>query len=264
MITILDGIILGFVQGIAEWLPISSEAMVTLVSLNLLKLDPEYVLSLALLLHIGTLISAIIYFRSTIVRLVKNPKKYLVEWRFFTIATVISVGLGGLIYLGLSKIVLGEFGGGILTLIMGVALLITARLLRRTGKGGRELNQLSTVDAIILGLTQAIAIIPGISRSGSTTAVALWRNLKPSVALEASFLMAIPMVIIGSTLLLIEGRATSAIMSPGGITALVTTAVVGWLTISGLITISRRWNFSRFVWWLGVITVVAGSYSLLG
>lgn len=263
MITIWQGVILGLIQGVAEWLPISSEAMVVLVGINVLQIDPSVILSFALILHLGTLLSAIWYFRRDLLDLGKNFSSRSTEWRFLLVATGLSVILGGLIYLSLRMVTVVPAGGALITIAMGIALIITSWLLAQKHAGQRSFREVTTRDAVLLGLMQAMAIIPGISRSGSTTAIALWRNFGGEDSLRVSFIMGIPMIFIGSILLALEGQANDYIFTTAGLAALAAAAVCGWLTIAGLLRVAKRVNFSKFTFGLGVLSVVAGLYSLL-
>ena len=262
MISIWEGILLGSIQGLAEWLPISSEAMVSLFAINVLGHSPTTVLSLALLLHVGTVLSAVIYFRSTIIDLLRHPAEFLNEWRFLMVVTMVSGLIGGLIYLGLSTLVQIESGGAWLTIVMGLALLLTAYLLSRRTTGLRSFDNVNKIDGLIIGIVQGLAVIPGISRSGSTIAVGLWRRFNAVSALTISFLVGIPLIVIGAVALMITGEA-AVMTSAGGIAALVAATVVGYVTIDSLLRLSRRVNFATFVLVIGVLSLVAGGYALL-
>jgi undecaprenyl-diphosphatase len=260
--TIFSGFILGLIQGLAEWVPISSEAMVNLVAINFFNIDAATSIELALMLHAGTLLSAIIYFRSHIKELLANPRHHLPEWKFYIISTVISIFLGGVIYLGLKQVVVSESGGAIVTLIMAGALFLTAWLLSRRGDGLKEIDNVSTADAVVLGITQGLAVIPGISRSGSTTALALMREFKSEVALRLSFMMGIPMIAIGSALLLFDSENLENIFSVPFLVALISAFLFGLLSIAALMKIAARISFVKFVLAIAVLAFIAGIMSL--
>lgn len=264
MITIFEAILLGVIQGIAEWLPISSEAMVNIIAINIFDINPESSLQLALLLHLGTVAAAIIYFRKKIWALLVNVKDHRTEWYFYIIANIISVLLGGILYLGLEQVTQAESGGAWLTLLMGLSLIVTAWLLRRNKTGLKTTSETNWLDGIILGITQGLAIIPGISRSGSTSTILLLRNFKARSALELSFLMGIPMIVIGSIVLTVKDSAVvlPLLFSAAGIVALMTTFVTGLLTIKLLLSFAKKVNFSKFVLMLGTLTIIAGFLSL--
>ena len=256
-----QGLILGILQGVAEWLPISSEAVVNLVALNLFDIDPAVSLRLALLLHVGTVLAAIIYFRSELKQLlIDRSKETRQKWLFLIVATIVSVGLGGVVYLGLTKIDLSSAG---LTILMGFALLLTAFLLSRKAEGNNNWARATTKDAIILGITQGLAVIPGISRSGSTMAVALWRSFSLPASISISFIMGIPMIVIGATLLVLDGSSSlTEILTPAGLVAVIASAVVGYLTIDVLLKVAKKISFVKFVSVFGFLAIIVGLLSL--
>lgn len=261
MLTIWEGFILGFLQGIAEWIPISSEAVVNLVALNVFKIDPNISLQLALLLHVGTVIAAVVYFRKDLKGLFdQSDPVSKVRLRFLTIATTVSLVIGGLIYLILQSL---HLSASMLTIVMGIALLITAWLLSRQSSGERSWDQVSWQDGTILGLTQGLAVLPGISRSGSTMAVGLWRKFALDQSILISFIMGIPMIIVGAGLLLVtENDSMQVIFSIPGLVALITSAIVGYVTIDWLLKIARQISFVKFVTVFGIGAILVGVLSL--
>ncbi len=264
MFSVFDGFILGFVQGIAEWLPISSEAMVNLIAINILKIDPASALNLALVLHIGTALSALVYFRQTIFELLLNPRKNKALLQFYSVITAVSLLVGGLLYLALKQITVMVSGGAWLTVLMGVALLVTAWLLRTGERGLRKDNDITLADAFLFGGVQGLAVVPGISRSGSTVAALLWRHYRSSDALALSFIMGIPMIFAGALLLLLtEPAVLSASTSIAGLTALGTSFIVGLGSIAALLKLARKINFAKFVLLIGVLAIAAGLIDIL-
>lgn len=261
--TIFSGFILGLIQGIAEWIPISSEAMVNLVAINFFNIDAAQSIELALMLHVGTLLSAIIYFKSDLATLILSPRKHAVEFKFYIVATLISVLLGGVIYLGIKQIVLSDSGGAIATLIMAGALFVTAWLLARKGGGEKLAERITLVDALLLGVTQGVAVIPGISRSGSTTAIALMRGFSPDTALKISFIMGIPMITIGSMLLLIDSGNAALFLSAPYLIALASAFIFGLLSITVLMKLASKVSFVKFILVIAVLALIAGTMSLM-
>jgi undecaprenyl-diphosphatase len=257
-----QGFLLGLIQGIAEWLPVSSEALVAIIGVQLLGLSPQTIIDTALLLHLGTALAIAGYFKDELLNLMKSSRSKTNYRQFIIVTTAMSLVVGGPIYLGLKQITAGDSAGSILTIIMGVALLFTAWLLKRSGQDIRTRFDVSKMDGLWLGITQGLAVIPGISRSGSTTAVSLWRGFSTTASLENSFIIGLPIMIIGSALLLWQGEGLQIITSPGGVVALATAAIVGYLTIGWLLRIAKDANFSVFVFGFGVLAVVAGLIQL--
>ncbi len=250
-LTILQSIILGLIQGITEWLPISSSGMMALAMSNFFNVtDVSSLISSALLFHLGTFFAALIYFWKDVVRISKAPfKKYAPEdkkvFRFILVATIIS-GILGLIFL---KIITSfentlTITGKSITLVVSLLLLLTGIIqLKIKSSGPRKANNLKNSDGIILGLTQSFAIFPGVSRSGITISSLLLKKFDDTTALKLSFLMSLPIVLIGNILL----NFNEFTLTSTAIYGLLTSFVFGLLTIHGLIKLSKKINFGLFV-----------------
>ncbi|MCC5834430.1 MAG: hypothetical protein JJU20_06835 [Opitutales bacterium] len=207
--SIWEAIILGLVQGLTEFLPISSTAHIIIAS-HLLGIHfPGLVLEI--FLHIASALAVIIYFRADLWRIVFGSIYYL-RYRSPHYRSHFYMSL----YLGAATAVTGVLG---LTVsktagewirspnLMGVGLLLTAIVLialeRFHRYGNREESSITWLDSILVGIGQAIAVLPGISRSGSTLVTALFLGLERETAVRFSFLLAIP-VILGSSVLSIR------------------------------------------------------------
>ncbi len=185
---IVKYIILGILQGITEFLPVSSSGHLVIVQ-RILGLHGEE-LTISVILHLGTALALVVFFFKDLLGLVKKPKVIL----YLAVTTVITViiGLAG-----------KDFFKGLFSSVtlVAFALMVTGIILITTKKsiaGKRE--DVSLKDAAVLGLTQAIAIIPGISRSGITISTLLFQGIKKEEAFRFAFLAAIP-VIFGAALL---------------------------------------------------------------
>ncbi len=181
-------VILGIIQGLTEFLPVSSSAHLVIMQ-KLLGISGSGVV-ISIILHLGTLLSLIIFFFRDILKLLRNIK--LVS--LIIIVTLITgiIGVSG-----------RDFFEGLFssTRAVAIALLFTGIILILTRKfTAAKRNSLNIKDAIILGFTQGIAIIPGISRSGITISTLLFRKLDKETSFRFSFLVSIP-VILGATLL---------------------------------------------------------------
>lgn len=253
MLTPIQYIILGIIQGVTEWLPISSSAMITLLSSNLFQItNAETLLKNALLLHIGTFLAALIYFRKEVIKLIKTSFKYKYSdekskktFKFILITTTIS-GIMGIIFLKLisnyeSSL---DLTGKTITLFVGILLLFTGIIqIKITRKGLRTEREIKNSDSIILGISQGLATLPGISRSGITTSMLLLKNFDDTTALKLSFIMSLPIVLIGNIALnLNEFTLTSP-----AIFGILTSFIFGILTIHGLMKLSKKINFGWFV-----------------
>lgn len=258
-----ESFILGAVQGIAEWLPVSSEAMIVLVKTNFFPSGMNFseVISYAIFLHMGTLLAVVVYYRKTIISLIKElfnystlekvRKKYL---NFIIIAT----GISGLLGLALIKIVEryesvfeNEF---IINSVVAGFLLVTAGLLYLTEqRREKKYVTLTKKKAIITGIFQGLAAIPGISRSGSTVGGMGLLGIDKERALELSFILSIPIVLLANIILNAEEFRN---FSFEHLVALGSAFVFGLATIELLLRLVRRIRFSYFVGMFAIALII--------
>ncbi len=183
----LDAILLGIVQGLTEFLPVSSSGHIELGK-AILQVNAENNLAFTLLLHLATVLSTIVVFRKEILRLLIglfnfqwNEEKRYTGLIVISIIPVMVVGL-------LWKDQIEQFFEGRI-IFVGLMLLITAFVLFMTSLSHEGSKPISPMSAFFIGIAQAIAVLPGISRSGSTIATALFLRIKRSEAARFSFLM---------------------------------------------------------------------------
>jgi undecaprenyl-diphosphatase len=254
----LENLVLGLIQGVAEWLPVSSEGIIVLVKTKFFGgAETEVMIREALFLHLGTFFAALVYFRKDVKKLLKfnsfdaSTKKL---FGFLAIATVISGAVG---YVLLQAVIALEdfivIDAKKLMLAIGVLLLITAYLQFRSKKQLKEEKGIQKKDGVLLGLVQGLAVLPGLSRSGTTVATLLMRGYDDSLALKLSFLMSLPIVLAGNILLNLGDLALSAELMVG----LVTAFVFGLLTIKVLIRLAKKINFTYFVLLFALLSFVA-------
>lgn len=277
-------LLLGAVQGAVEWLPLSSEGVLTLLQLHVLQRPLAESVAFAIWLHLGTLLAAVGYFRRELLQLAQALSRWVLLprsahlpqaeserelLRFLGIATLLTGLVGApLLALSLSLDLLGRWG----TLLIG-ALLVATGLIQlaapRWGLGERTAQQLGVWDAVWVGLAQGLAALPGLSRSGLTISVLLLRGFRETEALRLSFLLSIPVIFAAQFLLkLLEALRSDGgplpLLSPGalaGAGGVLSAALVGWLTISALLGLARRLPFWAFAMGLGGISVLV---ALLG
>lgn len=261
-----EQIILGIIQGVAEWLPVSSEGLVILAKTNLFHSSGniEEAIRQALFLHLGTFLAALIYFHQDVKKLIKTifsygsqPQDMQKLFSFLLIATMISGALGLLLIKTLSHIASQlKSQGTIVTLIVGCLLLGTAFLELKAKKSGyREIRDLTIIDGILLGIVQGFAALPGLSRSGLTVSALLLRKLDKAYALKLSFLMSLPIVLMGNLLLNFNASAWSAESMVG----LFFSFIFGLATIHLLLKIAAKVNFGYFVLFFGILTILSVS-----
>ncbi|MBY9000776.1 MAG: undecaprenyl-diphosphate phosphatase [Candidatus Heimdallarchaeota archaeon] len=258
-------LLLASLQGIIEWLPVSSEGQIIIVS-NLLNIDSDSALDLALWLHLGTLIAVSIKYYKDIY-LYFNPKisdPIIVKWRWFLLlSTIGTIIVGVLCYILVRYVTIDPAIGEYVMLIVGIALLITAGLLfyaKRQQKTGKKIEDLSKKEMTSIGLLQGFSIIPGISRSGITLSGLLFMSVDKDEAIKGSFIMSIPAVMGGFILNLLDKLIKNENIFPADwwmiIIAIIVTAVLGYLTMELFIRIARKYNFAAICVVLGLLTII--------
>ena len=250
MITIIQAIILGIVQGITEWLPISSQSQVILVMLRFFNINFTKALQYSVWLHLGTVLAALIYFRKLIFFQLFKSKKLL---NYLIITTIISGLLGFLFYTLLLSVV--SVNIALIMAIIGILLIITGLIQKFIPKKDEErgTGDINAKDSILLGIVQSFSIFPGLSRSGLTTSFLLFQKFKSEVALKLSFLMSIPLVLGASIGLGITKAAVDInIMIFGVLFAF----ILGLITIHLLMKLALKVKFWLFCIVMGIITLV--------
>jgi len=236
----LEYIILGIFQGIFEWLPISSEGITALFSHFFIKEFNS--VDLALFLHLGTLLAAIFYFRKDWWEIIKLKNKKLLK--FLIIATIISLFISYPLYKFVKNAV---FGNGIL-LVMGFGLLITAYFHKKNINFEIKNKYL----ALITGILQGLAVIPGVSRSGATIFGLSLRKMEPKKILKISYLMSVPVVLASSAYLFLN----NPVMVVSAWPALITSFLIGILSLHFLIQWAKKINFFKFALIFSIICFI--------
>jgi undecaprenyl-diphosphatase len=263
---------MGIFQGIAEFLPISSSGHLAL--LQYLFDIKEGNLFYTEMLHFGTLISIFIVYFKDIARIIyefialigsviKGKRAHkLTKHQWFGLIIII-----GSIPTALIGLTFKDFFESLYTSIIpiGAAFIVTGFLLwiaEKKGNEGKDVKDVKLLDAILIGIFQGIAIIPGISRSGSTIVGGLFRGLKKPVATEFSFLLALPATF-GAFLLGMKDVAEGggAFINGPLVLGVALSAVTGVFAIKALIKLlnnNKLKYFSYYLWALGILTIVMG------
>ncbi len=197
--SLIKTILLGIIQGLTEFLPVSSSGHLVIFQ-RILGIESTGV-TLEVLLHFGTLLAVFWVFRQDFLDLLKFPRDTF--QRRFLLLLLLGCIPTALIGFFLNDFIESIFHSQILT---GAALIVTGiilKLLTLLPEGKKGIKEMQPLDALWVGLLQGIAVIPGISRSGSTITAALWRGLDRPTAVRYSFMLAAP-VIFGATLLEIK------------------------------------------------------------
>ncbi|ACR41416.1 undecaprenyl-diphosphate phosphatase [Saccharolobus islandicus] len=268
---ILIGVILGIVQGISEWIPISSKTQVLIVSLSLLGLSFSVAYSFGLFMEIGTIAAAIIYFRREIsgllkalVRMSSRREDYLLL-KFLVIVTIITGLMGVPLYLFVISLPIL----GLPMTVLGVVLLIDGIIIYLSRKNyipRKGLHDLRLRDIIIVGIAQGLAALPGVSRSGITTSALILLGVKPEEAFKLSFISLIPAALgaIGVTVLFSKHEVSQAVHSvslSGLLISIVVATFVSIFFINALLRFARTNKVVVLVIILGIIAIISGILS---
>lgn len=258
----LSYILIGILQGILEWLPVSSKGIEALIMVKFFDKTLSEALVLALWLHIGTLLAALVYYRREILEILKNLKNYIknpaqdtVANRLtsFMITTTLLTGFIGtpLLLFGLDKF---NFAGNAAMLLIAFFLILTG-IFQWTAKKKKKNTEkeLMFKDSIFLGIAQGFTAIPGLSRSGTTVSTLLFRGYSSREALRISFLVSIPAVFGVEILLgLLKSSTFDVLIIPG----IIASFIFGLLTINSLVKLAEKINFSYFCSGFGLIIIV--------
>jgi undecaprenyl-diphosphatase len=239
---VIESVLWGLVQGLTEFLPVSSSGHLRLIP-EFLGVDPPD-LATSAVLHLGTLAAVLVYYRKDVLWLIRGFRTDPVARRVATmivIASVPAVAIGLLFKDRLDSIQESADAVGMALIVTGVVLLVSGRVPRREGTTER----IGVVDAIWIGIAQAMALLPGISRSGMAITTGVNRGLSDIEAARFAFLMAIP-VIAGGGLLELANLAGSSAIDGGIIIATIVAGVSGYWAISFLIKGLARWGMLPF------------------
>ena len=285
---IFEAIILGIVQGLTEFLPVSSTAHLALVPWLVTRLglanwsDPGLTFDVAL--HAGTLLAILLYFWRTWIQILSaafggrvvrfsetgnsggdlTPEEQQRERRllWFMIAATVPAGLAGAL---LEKRIETSFRAPELVATMLIVVAIVMWLAERVGRFEKPLPQVTFADAMTVGVLQAFAVIPGVSRSGITISGGLFRNFTREAAARFSFLLSTP-IIAGAALLklhhVMKEGLPPGMAAPFGV-GMIVSAIVGYATISWFIRYLQMNTLRWFVVYrilLGLLILALGHF----
>lgn len=263
----LEALVLGLLQGLTEYLPVSSSGHLTIGS-TIFGMTGEESLSFTILVHVATVLSTLVILWKEIVWLLKglfqfrwnNETKYVVN----ILISMIPVGIVGLFF---KDTVEEIFGSGLL--IVGIMLLVTASLLAFAYYAKpRQKETISKKDAFIIGLAQACAVMPGLSRSGSTIATGLILGNKKENLAQFSFLMVIPPIVgeaLLETLKLMSGTevASSDIPTSSLVIGFFAAFISGCIACKWMINIVKKGKLVYFAIYCAIVGAITVVCSLL-
>jgi len=257
--TWLDALILGIIQGLTEFLPVSSSGHLEIGGI-LLGLKSENNLLFAVVVHAATSLSTLVVFRKDIVEIIKGV--FSRTWNSahdFTLKILISMVPVGIIGIFFEDQIASFFTGNLL--LVGSMLCVTSLLLFITYFSRKNEGEVTYTKAIIIGFAQAIAILPGISRSGATIATGIMLGVDKSQATRFSFLMVI-IPILGAGFLkymsyLKDPVAAGSISSTVLLVGFVAAFFAGFLACKWMINLVRKGKLTWFAAYCGVVGLVA-------
>lgn len=266
LIELLKYLFLGAVQGITETLPISSSGHLIILG-KLIGIEQNNDLTFEILLHFGSLIAIIYFYRKTLLELVKNffsylfkkDTKHITDYKYVWLLALASLPAA------IAGFLLNDYIGNYLTSLIsvGIFLIITAFILliiSMMPKGNKEKENITWKDALFIGIIQALAIIPGISRSGSTVSAGLARKFNIENAVQFAFFLFIP-VALGASLLdiyhFMKNPVAPDLLIPY-IVAFLTSIVFTLLSLRIFINVIKKGKLSYFA----IYCLIAGATSI--
>lgn len=267
--TILQAVILGIVQGLTEFLPVSSSGHLVLVE-HLLRVPASDDITFEVFVHFGTLVSVVVVLWNDIVQITRSFLEALkkpdvvVKYReneYFRLAIFIIVGSipAAIVGIKFEESVSAAFTDPKLVAVMLVLTGLVLFLTRLVSESGRR--RIGIVSALVIGIAQAVAIVPGISRSGSTISAGMFLKIPPLQAARFSFLLSVP-VIAGATLLKTIGIFENGVSFDYLLPILIGTVVSfgsGYFAIKFLLRIVEKGRFSVFAFYclfVGTIGII--------
>ncbi len=259
----LEAILLGLIQGLTEFLPVSSSGHLEIAKVifgdNSL---PQESLTFTVILHFATALSTMVIFRKEIQTIIKGLLQFKWNEEFqFSLKIILSMVPAVLVGLFFEKQLESFFGGKLL--LVGCMLLVTALLLLLADRAKNTTKNVSYNSAFIIGISQAVAMLPGISRSGATISTSVLLGIDRTKAARFSFLMVVPLIfgkvakdVIGGEINLDSSQI--GVMSVGFIAAFLS----GLLACNWMITLVKKSKLSYFAIYCAVVGFIAIGYTL--
>ncbi len=251
--TIFQAIILGIIQGITEFLPVSSSGHLVLLQKIFRVAEPS--LTFGIVVHLGTLVAVFAVFWRDIVALLKKPIQKLT---FLLIIGTIPAGIVGIVFKDFFESIFvsgSTIGFGFL--ITGMVLLFADSI----RYGYKDIDETNVLDAVVVGVLQSIAIFPAVSRSGLTISGALFRNMDRDFAAKFSFLLSIP-AILGAAVFDLKDVLEIGVDNMDSLNlgvGFIFSAIFGYISIKYMIDILKRGKiryFSYYVFALGALVLI--------
>jgi len=263
--TLFEAIILGIVQGLTEFLPVSSSGHIELGA-YLFGIESAENLLFTIIVHAATALSTIVVFRKDILEVFRDLFEF--KWNEGTqfalkiLLSMIPIGIVGILY---EDEISAFFGGNIM--FVGVMLLVTALLLTFSHYAPKKEGVVTFPKALLIGVAQTIAIFPGLSRSGTTISIALLAGVSKERAARFSFLMVLIPILGGSFLQLLEymedpsiGDGISGVSLIGGFLAAFVAGLVACVWMINIVKRGKLIYFAIYCAIVGVLAILGGIY----
>ena len=261
---ILEAIVLGIIQGLTEFLPVSSSGHLELAKAILGDSSvAEESLTFTVVLHFATALSTLVVFKKEVIEIFKGLFQFRWNTEFkFSLKIIISMLPAVIVGLLFEKELESFFGGRIL--LVGSMLLLTAVLLLLADKAKNTKKEVSFLNAVLIGFSQAIAMLPGVSRSGATISTSVLLGIDRTRAAKFSFLMVVPLIFgkIGKDLLSGDLNLQSSEIIPI-LAGFIAAFLAGLLACKWMISIVKNSKLSYFSIYCAIIGSIAIGYALL-
>jgi len=261
---ILEAIVLGIIQGLTEFLPVSSSGHLELAKAILGDSSvAEESLTFTVVLHFATALSTLVVFKKEVIEIFKGLFQFRWNTEFkFSLKIIISMLPAVIVGLLFEKELESFFGGRIL--LVGSMLLLTAVLLLLADKAKNTKKEVSFLNAVLIGFSQAIAMLPGISRSGATISTSVLLGIDRTRAAKFSFLMVVPLIFgkIGKDLLSGDLNLQSSEIIPI-LAGFIAAFLAGLLACKWMISIVKNSKLSYFSIYCAITGSIAIGYALL-
>ncbi len=257
--TFIEAIILGIIQGLTEFLPVSSSGHLELMkAIQGQELSGESSMMMTVVLHFATALSTVVVFRKDIAIVFNGLFQFKMNDEFwFAVKIILSMIPAALVGVFMNEWIEGFFGGQIL--FVGTMLILTGFLLLLADKAKNTTKDVSISNAIFIGISQAVAILPGISRSGATIGTSVLLGIDREKAARFSFLMVVPLIFgkmakdVMSSDFSTEGVSTLAIT--GGFFAAFITGILACTWMISLVKKSKLSYFAYYCFIVGLISI---------
>ena len=261
---VIEAIVLGIIQGLTEFLPVSSSGHLELAKAILGDTSvPEESLTFTVVLHFATALSTLVIFKNEVAEILKGLLQF--KWNDelkFSLKIIISMIPAVFVGLLFEEQLESFFGGKIF--LVGCMLIVTAILLLLADKAKNTNKNVSFSNSVIIGISQAIAMLPGISRSGATISTSVLLGIDRTKAAKFSFLMVVPLIFgkIGKDVLSGDLNFQSSEIIPIS-AGFIAAFVAGLLACKWMIALVKKSKLSYFSIYCAVVGLIAIGYSLL-